>query len=327
MAEPRHVWMVRAGDDNELADTVWNEHAVAIGWPDIGDLSKVATREALKGLYRETFSDDPARRVDINAGQLYRFAWALKEGDYVLTYNKSTRDILIGVCEGPYEYRPDVLSERYPNVRRVRWLKRVSRDDFSAPARNSFGSSLTVFQADAHLEEIQLAISAAESPMTSLTGGDEPSFYDETQSKAEELIADLISKLAPYDFQDLVAGVLRAMGFRATSARPGPDGGVDIVAHPDAFGFEGPRIKVQVKHKKERATGPEMQQLRGALHDGSNGLFVSTSGFTEDARSQAGPMKILDRDEFIKLMLEHYEALEPEFKAQVPLKKVWVPAG
>ena len=31
-------------------------------------------------------------------------------------------------------------------------------------------------------------------------------------------------------------------------------------------------------------------------------------------------------DDFIRLMLEHYEELDPEFKARVPLRKIWVPA-
>jgi restriction system protein len=35
---------------------------------------------------------------------------------------------------------------------------------------------------------------------------------------------------------------------------------------------------------------------------------------------------LLDRDAFIRILLEHYETLDPEFKAKVPLRKVWVPA-
>jgi restriction system protein len=157
-----------------------------------------------------------------------------------------------------------------------------------------------------------------------------PPFFEETKAKADELIADLISRLDPYDFQDLVAGVLRAMGFRAVSTPPGPDRGVDIVAHPDAFGFQRPRIKVQVKHRKGAVGGPEMRSFLGTLRDGDSGLYVSTGDFTGDAKLAAEhsrePVTLLNRDDFIRLLLEHYEALEPEYKAQVPLRKVWVPA-
>ena len=144
------------------------------------------------------------------------------------------------------------------------------------------------------------------------------------------LIADLVSGLDPYDFQDLVVAMLRAMGFRAISSPPGADRGVDIVAHPDPFGFERPLIKVQVKHRQGAVGGPEMRSFLGALRSGDNGLYVSTGGFTRDATLETERSResvaLLDRDSFIQLMLEHYEALDAEYKARVPLRKVWVPA-
>ena len=120
------------------------------------------------------------------------------------------------------------------------------------------------------------------------------------------------------------------MGFEAVSTPPGPDRGVDIVAHPDAFGFEQPLIKAQVKHKKSTSGGPKIRSFIGTLRAGEKGIFVSTGGFTRDATLEAQqtqqPVTLLDRDDFIQLMLQHYEALESEFKAQIPLQQVWVPA-
>ncbi|GAB4543578.1 MAG: restriction endonuclease [Anaerolineae bacterium] len=331
MTRPKHAWMVRAGDNNELADLVEDKDAVAIGWSEMGDLYELKTREQFKGRYQDTFPDHSAPRVAVNAGQVYRFAREIREGDYVLTYNKASRELLIGLVEGPYEYSSDIFSARYPHVRRVKWLKRVSRDNFSAPARNSLGSTLTVFQVDDHLAEIhRIAIATDEIPPVTEETEEAPPFFEEVKAKADELIADLISRLDPYDFQDLVAGILRAMGFRADSAPPGADRGVDIIAHPDAFGFQRPHIKVQVKHRKGPVSGPEMRSFLGALRDGDSGLYISTGGFTSDATREADrsrePVKLLDRDGLIDLLLEHYETLGPEYQAQVPLRKVWVPA-
>jgi restriction system protein len=42
--------------------------------------------------------------------------------------------------------------------------------------------------------------------------------------------------------QDLVAGLLRALGYKKRVSPAGPDRGKDIVASPDGFGFESPRI-------------------------------------------------------------------------------------
>jgi hypothetical protein len=39
VTKPRHAWMVRAGDNNELADLVEDRSAVAVGWNEMGELS------------------------------------------------------------------------------------------------------------------------------------------------------------------------------------------------------------------------------------------------------------------------------------------------
>jgi len=331
MTKPKHAWMVHAGNENELADLVEEKSAVAIGWPEMGDVSGLDKRDQFKRRYEEVYPDHSPGRIAVNAGQIYRFAQEIGEGDYILTYIKASREILIGLAAGPYEYRTDLFPEfpeHYRHVRRVQWLKRISRDDFSKAARNSMGGNLTVFGLDGYLTEIHGLATATKEP--AVPEEEEPPFFDEVKAKADELIADLISRLDPYDFQDLVAAVLQSMAFRTVSAPPGADRGVDIVAHPDPFGFERPLIKVQVKHRQGPVGGPEMRSFLGALRSGDNGLYVSTGGFTRDATLETERSResvaLLDRDSFIQLMLEHYEALDPEYKARVPLRKVWVPA-
>jgi restriction system protein len=329
IAKPKHAWMVRAGNDNELADIVQEENVVAIGWVKLGDVSDLKTRDGVKQRYREVYPEDSSGRVAVNAGQVYRFAQEIQEGDYVLTYIKSSRELLIGLVKSPYEHLDDAYLDHYHHVRHVEWLKKVSRDDFGPRARNSMGSTLTVFNLDDYLDQIH-SLATGEKPVISEEEEETPPFFEEVKAQADELIADLISHLDPYDFQDLVAAVLRALGFRAVSSSPGPDRGVDIVAHPDPLGFERPRIKAQVKHRRNSASGPEMRSFIATLRDGENGLYVSTGGFTRDAEVEARgarePVTLLDREDFIRLLLEHYEDLEPEYKAQVPLRKVWVPA-
>jgi len=329
MNKPKHAWMIRAGNENELADLIEGKNAVAIGWPEMGDLSALHTVQQCKQRYQEVYPEQSAVRAGVNAGQLYRFAHEIQEGHYTLTYLKASREVLIGLAVGLYEYRPGLFPEHYPHIRRVNWIKRVSRDDFTAAARNSMGSLLTVFGLDEHLDEVH-HLATGIGRIEPSEEKEAPPFYEEIKARADELIADLVSSLDPYDFQDMVAAVLRAMGFRAVSAIPGPDRGIDIVAHPDSFGFQGPRIKVQVKHKQGTVSGPEMRAFLGALRSGDSGLYVSTGGFTRDAEQEVGrsrePVKLLDRDGFISLLLEHYETLDPEYKAKVPLRKVWVPA-
>jgi restriction system protein len=329
VTSPEHAWMVRAGDNNELAGIVEDKNAVAIGWADMGDLSKLETREETKACYQQVYQATSSSRINVNGGQLYRFAHAIVQGDYVLTYDQSSRELVIGVCNGPYTYKPDLLGERYPHIRPVRWIRRVSRDVFGSPARNSMGSSLTIFSLDQHLAEIEAAAAGQVADQIEEIEDDAPPFYDEVKAKADELISDLISRIDPYDFQDLVAGLLQAMGFHAVSSPKGTDRGVDIVAHPDAFGFERPRIKVQVKHRRGPVGGPDLRQFIATLRESESGLYVSTGGFKGDAQLEAErsrePVALMDADGFVRLLLDHYENLDPEYKAKVPLRKLWMP--
>lgn len=77
------------------------------------------------------------------------------------------------------------------------------------------------------------------------------------------------------------------MGYQVNVIPKGPDGGVDVLAHRDVFGFEHPIFKVQVKHRRVASGGPEIQQLLGANPHGANCIFVLTGGFTAAAKSSA----------------------------------------
>ena len=53
-------------------------------------------------------------------------------------------------------------------------------------------------------------------------------------------------------------------------------------------------------------------------------MLVSDVGV--EAERSREPVTLLHRDGFIRVLLEHYETLDPEYKAKLPLRKVWVPA-
>lgn len=328
----QRAWMVRAGDDNLLASSVETKKAIAVGWWEMGDLAQVQTREDFKKRYAQTYPDHSSSRVNVNAGQVYRFEREIAIGDFVLTYDKSSRELIIGRIKSDPESRPALFGKEYPNIRRVEWIKHVSRDRFSSAFRDSSGSSLTVFNLDDYLVEIEGIVSGTVTPNAVIESPEsQVPFHEEIKSRADELIADSISKLDPYEFQDLVAGVLTAMGFRATSSPPGRDRGIDIIAFPDALGFGKPRIKVQVKHRSAPIGGPDMRNFVATIGPDENGLFVSTSGYTNDAIIEADNARsrvtLLDRDKFIELLIEHYEKLDPEYQSQIPLRKVWVPTN
>ncbi|MGH7589182.1 MAG: restriction endonuclease, partial [Gemmatimonadota bacterium] len=91
-----------------------------------------------------------------------------------------------------------------------------------------------------------------------------------TLEEAEEIawsqVQEHLTRLGPYDFQELVSGLLIAMGYHVSwVAPPGPDGGTDIIAHLDALGIEGPRIKVQVKRQQNAMRVSEIRAFMATL--------------------------------------------------------------
>jgi restriction system protein len=141
------------------------------------------------------------------------------------------------------------------------------------------------------------------------------------------MVQDKVDKLDPWQMQELVGGLLQAMKYNVQVSPKGPDGGVDVLAYKDAFGFEKPIIKVQVKHRKASAGAPEIQQLLGANPIDANSLFVSTGGFTSHAEAVAkhNSVRLIDLEELVDLVVKWYENMPTDARALLPLKKMYVP--
>ena len=105
-------------------------------------------------------------------------------------------------------------------------------------------------------------------------------------------IEHYVQSMNPYDLQKLVAALLRAMGYHVSwIAPPGPDKGIDILAHNDPLGTSTPRIKVQVKRRADTISLDGLRSFMAMLGEQDVGIFVSTGGFTSDAESQARTKK------------------------------------
>ena len=153
--------------------------------------------------------------------------------------------------------------------------------------------------------------------------------FDEIEQIAMEGFERYINKKNPYEFQDLVAALLRGMGYYTPFIAPkGKDGGVDVVAYRDPLGTESPRIQVQIKHRESSATVQEVRQLMGLLQkEGDVGIFVSRGGFTPDAKTTARSshihVELIDLSRFIGLWQEFYDKLTDEDKSMLPLTPIY----
>lgn len=151
---------------------------------------------------------------------------------------------------------------------------------------------------------------------------------EELEERALNGIRDYIRKKNPYEFQDLVAALLRAMDYHTPFVAPkGKDGGVDVLAYVDPLGAQTPRIKVQVKHYPDTPIGAkEIRSLVGILRDGDIGLFVTSGTFTPPAKQEASTskeyVKLIDGDEFITMWQKYYAKMTDEDKNLLPLKNI-----
>ena len=151
---------------------------------------------------------------------------------------------------------------------------------------------------------------------------------DLLESDAREGIRQFIVSKSPYEFQDMVAALLRAMGYHTPFIAPkGKDGGIDIIAYLDPLGAQTPRIKVQVKHKPDTAIGAsEVRALSGILKAGDIALFVTSGTYSADARNAASGndkfIRMIDGNDFIDMWQEYYDKMTDDDKNLLPLKRI-----
>lgn len=151
---------------------------------------------------------------------------------------------------------------------------------------------------------------------------------EQLEEQANEGIHQYIKAKNPYEFQDMVAALLRAMGYYTPFVAPkGPDGGVDVIAYIDALGAKTPRIKVQVKHKPDDSIpAKDIRSLLGILRDGDIALFVTSGTYSQQARNEALTsktyIKLIDGEEFIQMWQENYSKMSDDDKNKLPLKYI-----
>jgi restriction system protein len=130
--------------------------------------------------------------------------------------------------------------------------------------------------------------------------------------------------------QELVAGILRAMGYKTRISPQWSDLGKDIIASPDWLGLADPRIMVEVKHRKNSMDAPEIRNFVATLRTHlDRWMYVSTWGFTKEARYEAerssNPVTLINLIDLTDLVISYYDQFDADTIKLLPLKKIYVP--
>ena len=326
------TWVVRAGRGAIRLDEFLESNVVGIGWALLPDLSVFTDRKQILKLVKEAWPDWKPGKQTASTGQVYRFAHEISQGDRILTYDPQRRIYNIAAVEGAYKYDTAKL-EGFPHLLPVKWIGEVNRDQLSTSAKNSLGAISTLFLVPKKVAEEIDAVLTGKQPIApdpeKTDETDEGQLLEDVEDKALEFIKDRVSKLDWEEMQELVAGILRAMGYKARVSPAGPDRGKDIVASPDGFGFESPRIVVEVKHRSGAMGAQAIRSFLGGRHQDDKGLYVSTGGFSKDAYYEAEraniPLTLMTLDELVTALLENSDVLYMDTKQLVPLKRLYWP--
>ena len=161
-------------------------------------------------------------------------------------------------------------------------------------------------------------------------GQAQKALLNQYEDDANNGIRNYVINKNPYEFQDLVAGLLESMGYHISNiAERGPDGGIDIIAYTDPLGTKQPRIIVQVKHRSnDSISADEIQKLSGTLKRNSDvGIFVTSGSFSKpaikEARNSREHIELIDFDRFVSLWVEYYPKMSDLQKNMLPLQPIF----
>lgn len=325
------VWGIHAGRTGDAYTLFLKKNVVAIGWDKIGDPSAIKPdRESFKEKVAEAYPETKPGALPLAAGQIFRFIHEPKVGDVVVYPSKHDRQVHLGIIEGDHKYNP-ALSAGYPNMRPVKWMKTFPRTYFTQGALYEIGSAMSFFQVKTYADEY---LAALEGNLKSQETKEEDEtvgyvVQDIEQNTRDFIVKRLSQQLKGHPFAHFVAHLLEKMGYQMRVSAEGPDGGIDIIAHKDELGVEPPIIKVQVKSIENGNIGdPDVSALYGKVGAGEFGLFVTLGAFTRQAKNfgtSKSNLRLIDGDQLVDLVLQHYEQFDSKYKGLLPLKRVYIP--
>ena len=341
-------WTVRTGRSGERTEWSIANGVVGGGWDQIPDLTNVKEKEQLREIVTEHRAGSKAQVANAT-GQLWTMRTQIKDGDYIALPIRATSQVAFGRVVGGYKY---LASEPDPTRRHglgVEWVATdVPKSMIKQDLLYQLGSALTIFRvgnndADFRLEQImkgrpdpgaRTALNSSAKTATQSTESED--LIEEDGINVEEVAQDEIARLLQEDFKghelsELIAALLTADGFKCRNSPPGADGGVDILAGMGALGMDSPKLVVQVKSQTSAVSDVVLQQLNGAIHryQADQALLVTFGGVTGPAKayleSQYFNIRVWTMGDILNQIYQHYEQLDGEMKAQLPLKQIWVP--
>ncbi|MCL2346709.1 MAG: restriction endonuclease [Planctomycetaceae bacterium] len=324
-------WVIRTGRFNEFEEKFLDDNRIYLTWNHLQiDLSKFPSQKQLKEELHDRWPDAPIGKVQNHAGQIWTFAHKIGIGDWVASPKKHS-GIHIAEVTGNYTYDPTAENPFY-HYRTVKWLKTdIPRTHFNQDILYSFGGISTIFQVQKNDAENRVRNMLKNDKKPPIEIDPNPNDIEDLEETAmDQIVRVIYAKFKGHALEKFVESILQAQGYVTYHSPKGSDGGTDILASAGGFGFDHPKICVQVKSQDSPLESQVLDQLLGTMHKvgADYGLLVSWGGFKKtilDAtRQHFFKVRFWDQTTLIKQFLACYDKLDEDIKSMIPLKKIWV---
>ena len=336
------LWLVRAQKHGQSEQLFLEHNRIYLTWQNLTcDLTKATNREQTRKMIKECYTDFSENSLKNYASQLWAFCHRIEPGDWVVLPSKHKAAIHVAEIKSKCIF-DDKQENPFRHYREVNWIATdIPRSNFDQDLLYSFGAFMAVCQIKRNDAEKRVRAMAKSSwksttriPPPPSIGDDEGGEPEEGTADLEEIAQDQIAKLISAKFKGhgmtrLVDAILKAQGYTTYISPEGPDKGVDILAAQGALGFGEPRICVQVKSGDSPLDRPTLDQLLGTMQNvqANQGLLVSWGGFKssvdKEEAAQFFRVRLWDQKDLIEQLFKHYDKLDAELRADLPLKRIW----
>ena len=119
--DTKHYWVYAPGEGANMWNDFYDKGIMAIGWPELGDLSVYANKGEITLHMKEIYGGDSSYKNSVLA--VWQFVNEIEPGDIVFAKRGRTEILGMGIVASGYEYDEDNDSE-YPNIRKVNWKEK-----------------------------------------------------------------------------------------------------------------------------------------------------------------------------------------------------------
>lgn len=331
------VWLIRAGSHGEYEQKFIQENRVYVTWDNLDvNLLELAKKADLTKAMTQRYPDAKPKAIANWVSQVWPFAHEIAISDLVVIPLKTQRAIQIGEVTGDYHFEPEG-PDPFFHWRPVKWIaEAVPRAHFGKDLLHTFGAFMTICRVQRNNAEARLAAMRASGwkpeSVAAVTNASETEDTDLEEAARDQIARLITARFKGHGLTRLVEGILKAQGYTTYRSDEGADGGADILAGAGPLGFGAPRLCVEVKSESNPIDRPTVDKLLGAVtkFGAQEGLFVSWSGFKTNVQKELATsffrVRLWTQKELLEALFAHYDHLDDDLKAELPLKRIWTVA-